>query len=94
MTTKDCVYLGLIILAAVVFYVHGFCAGAEQARKTLSKYLQRQPAPSAAPAPRVATEPPVAAIPTAHRDAVCCARDLAPRPRRGALRIQGDFSNN
>jgi len=43
MTTKDYVYLGLIVLAAVVFYVHGFCAGAEQARKALTRFLQRHP---------------------------------------------------
>jgi hypothetical protein len=39
MTTKDYVYLGLIALAALVFYCHGFNAGVRRSRKTFEPLL-------------------------------------------------------
>ena len=39
MTTKDFLYLGLIAVAALVFYCHGFFSGVYRARKTYEELL-------------------------------------------------------
>jgi hypothetical protein len=107
MTTKDYVYLGLMVLAAVVFYVHGFCAGAEQARQAFTNYLKRPSAASAAtassaPTPAVAScaPSPSASLASMERQVSSAAPVVSGR-RNGTWgsrdihpRIEGDFSNN
>jgi len=39
MTTKDWIYLGLIVLAAVAFYCNGFYAGVMRSRKLYENLL-------------------------------------------------------
>jgi hypothetical protein len=40
MTTKDYVYLGLISLSVIVFYLHGYAAGANRTRRLFERWLQ------------------------------------------------------
>jgi hypothetical protein len=40
MTTKDYVYLGLLALSVVVFYLHGYAAGANRTRRLFERWLQ------------------------------------------------------
>ncbi len=49
MTIMDYVYLGLIGLAALVFYCHGFFAGVKRSRRVYEALLGR---PEPEPAPR------------------------------------------
>jgi hypothetical protein len=51
MTMKDFVYLGLIALSAVVFYLHGFQAGAQRTRKIFSKLFKATEAMTPLPPP-------------------------------------------
>lgn len=40
METKDIIYVGLIVLAALIFYLHGLDAGVRQTRKLFRRYLK------------------------------------------------------
>jgi len=81
MTTKDCIYLGLIALAALVFYCHGFFSGVNRSRRIYESLLgspepaEDDPWTSADVSPRGATLPP--RLP----------------PTRGP-ELHGDFGNN
>lgn len=47
MTTKDIVYLVLIVLAALVFYCHGFFSGVNRSRRLYESLLgSAEPPPS------------------------------------------------
>lgn len=43
MTTKDYVYLGLILLTALIFYCHGFYSGVYRCRKLYTKLYDEAP---------------------------------------------------
>ena len=43
MTIKDYVYLGLIALAALVFYCHGFYAGVSRSRRVYEALIEEEP---------------------------------------------------
>jgi hypothetical protein len=40
METKDVIYVGLIVLSALIFYLHGLDAGVRQTRKLFRRYLK------------------------------------------------------
>ena len=84
MTIKDYVYLGLIALAALIFYCHGFYAGVSRSRRVYEALLDEE-AEEATPqaAEPVLDAALVAAFPN---------RQTMPEfPRREA---RGDFGNN
>lgn len=84
MTIKDYVYLGLIALAALVFYCHGFYAGVGRSRRVYEALLDEETDEAMLEAPEEILAPaPAAAFPA--RQA------MPPFPRREA---RGDFGNN
>ncbi len=86
MTAKDYVYLGLIVAAAVVFYLHGFNAGAEETRKRLTRFFHRHQE-SLEPPQAVETDP---AVLLRWEE-----RSVGPEVDwRRSIPISGDFSNN
>ena len=84
MTIKDYVYLGLIALAALIFYCHGFYAGVSRSRRVYEALLDEE-----ADVPTLETpEPMLDAAPVA---AFPSRQTMPPFPRREA---RGDFGNN
>ena len=84
MTIKDYVYLGLIALATLVFYCHGFYAGVGRSRRVYEALLDEESDEVKLDAPELTLDDePIAAFPS--RQA------MPPFPRREA---RGDFGNN
>lgn len=40
MTTKDMIYVALILLSGLIFYLHGLDAGVRQTRRLFQRYLK------------------------------------------------------
>lgn len=84
MTIKDYVYLGLIALAALIFYCHGFYAGVSRSRRVYEALLDEEADEAMLEAPEaILDSTPVAAFPSR--------QTMPPFPRREA---RGDFGNN
>lgn len=84
MTIKDYVYLGLIALAALVFYCHGFYAGVSRSRRVYEALLDEEAEEATVETPEpILDDAPVAAFPSR--------QTMPPFPRREA---RGDFGNN
>ena len=84
MTIEDYVYLGLIALAALIFYCHGFYAGVSRSRRVYEALLDEE----AEEATQEAPEP----VLDAALVAISPSRQTTPQfPSREA---RGDFGNN
>ena len=85
MTTKDYVYLGLLALAVLVFYCHGFYAGVNRSRRVYEALLSDEEQDVAPADTRVQVEENYLSQPTAARY-----QTLFIPPRE----LRGDFGNN
>jgi hypothetical protein len=84
MTIKDYVYLGLIALAALIFYCHGFYAGVSRSRRVYEALLDEE----AEEAAQEVAEPDLDAALVS----VFPSRQTTPQfPRR---EVRGDFGKN
>lgn len=84
MTIKDYVYLGLIALAALIFYCHGFYAGVGRSRRVYEALLDEE----AEEATQETTEP---VLDSALVAAFPARQTTLQSPRREP---RGDFGNN
>ena len=84
MTTKDYVYLGLLALAALVFYCHGFYSGVSRSRRVYEEMLAEDEQ-DLAPAHAEVEENQYLSQPTSPR------HDTLYHPRR---EFRSDFGNN
>lgn len=81
MTTKDIIYLALIVLSGLIFYLHGLDAGVRQTRRLFQRYLKD---------PKAFTE-----VPAQPRSRRSSSRVLSGKaPKLPAEAVQGMFGKN
>ena len=84
MITKDYIYLGLLALAAVVCYCHGFYAGVSRSARIYDALLKEDGEPVDSPV-LATSEEPVSSVPSTSR---------FPFPSFPRRELRNDFGNN
>lgn len=91
MTTKDYIYLGLILLTALAFYCNGFYAGVYRCKRVYDKLIDEAESDSADTLPMSDSGKLVVAEDKAFVSSLHAREDGIPLPGRD---LRGDFRNN